>query len=154
MRMLWLGSRKVPTHLEWPWIQITSQLTVLQCVWLLLRIAWQPCFTHPERVTHCYCLPWEQLKRSVGKFGDHRLLVAKRVSGWVCGTAWWKWKSSKALLSGSGGMAWGRQTSRLWQASAEGERDCEKTDCAKLSIFLYKPAFQLPNLCVSPSNNW
>lgn len=62
------------------------------------------------------------------------------VSGWMCGTAWWQWKSNKALLSGSGGMAWGRQTSWLWQASAEGERDCERTDCVKLSIFLCKPA--------------
>lgn len=26
------------------------------------------------------------------------------VSGWMCGTAWWQWKSNKALLSGSGGL--------------------------------------------------
>lgn len=76
------------------------------------------------------------------------------VSGWACGTAWWQQKSNKALLFGNGGMAWGMQTSWLWQASAEGERDCERrTDCAKLSIFLYKATFQLPNLCVSSSNN-
>lgn len=45
------------------------------------------------------------------------------VSGWVCGTARWEWKSSKALLSGYGGRAWGRQMSWLWQVSAEGNRE-------------------------------
>lgn len=53
------------------------------------------------------------------------------VSGWARGTAWWQQKSNKALLSGNGGMAWGRQT-WLWQASGEGEGDCEITDFAKL----------------------